>query len=63
MIPDEETICALDVQQAGGLVLLFDEKFSTRIIWYYKYKQSPCGYMSIQPPSWIFRTLEPNSGV
>jgi len=32
MIPDEETICALDVQQAGGLVLLFDEKFSTRII-------------------------------
>jgi len=25
MIPEEETTCAWDVQQAGGLVLLFDK--------------------------------------
>ena len=63
MIPEEETTCAWDVQQAGGLVLLFDKKFSKKFVWYYKYKQSSCRYMSIQTPSWIFRTLEPNSGV
>ena len=63
MIPEEETTCAWDVQQAGGLVLLFDKKFNKKIVWYCKYKQSSCRCMSIQTPSWIFRTLEPNSGV
>jgi hypothetical protein len=65
MIPEEETICAWDVQQAGGLVLLFDKKFKKKFAWYCKYKASSCRYMSsmIQTPSWIFRTLEPNSGL